>query len=341
MSTIVKVVVIFALLMFIYSVRDVIAIALVALIFSAAIDPLVDKLQRRGIPRGLSIAILFTIIVGLVALIIVLFVPLITDQLTALAANFPSFYERLLKALPASQDQNFVNTIQRSLGTISQQIGSLTQSIFTGVASFFGGFISFVAILVLTFYMTLEENGIRRFFTGLVPSKYHPYLMRLFQRLEERLGLWLRGQLLLGVIIGSMTFIGLLILGVKYTLVLALIAGVTELIPAIGPIIGSVPAILVAFSDSPVKALIVLILYILIQQLENHLIVPRVMSKVTGLNPVIIILVMLIGGKTAGIAGLFLAVPVTLVIQTFLEDFFANRQREDDRLAPEPPVQTD
>jgi len=338
MGTILKIVVVSAALFFLYNVRDIIGITLVALIFSAAIDPWVDSLQRRRIPRSLSIVILFAITVAFVALIVILFVPLITDQLKSLAQNFPAFYERLLSTVPTSQDKTLVGTVQQSLEGASNQLGNLTQSIFTGVASFFGGFVSFIVILVLTFYMTLEEDGIKRFFTGLAPTHYHPYLTRLFLRLQERLGMWLRGQLLLGAIIASMTFVGLLILDVKYVLVLALIAGVTELIPAIGPIIGSVPAILVAFSDSPIKALFVLVLYIVIQQLENHLIVPRVMSKVTGLNPIIIILVLLIGGKTAGIAGVFLAVPVTIVLQTFLDDFLTQRQNTDEKLEPEQPI---
>jgi predicted PurR-regulated permease PerM len=339
MGTILKIVIVGLVLWFLFNVRDIIGIALVALIFSAAIDPWVDGLQRRGIPRSLSIVILFTLTVAFISLIVVLFVPLIIDQLRSLSQNFPAFYERLLSSVPTTEDQSLVGTVQQSLEGASRQLGTLTQSIFTGVASFFGGFISFIVILVLTFYMTLEEDGIKRFFTGLAPTHYHPYLTRLFLRLQERLGMWLRGQLLLGAIVASLTFIGLLILDVKYVLVLALIAGVTELIPAIGPIIGSVPAILVAFSDSPLKALLVLILFIIIQQLENHLIVPRVMSKVTGLNPIIIILVMLIGGKTAGIAGVFLAVPVTIVLQTFLDDFLTQRQAVDEKLEPEQPTQ--
>jgi predicted PurR-regulated permease PerM len=150
------------------------------------------------------------------------------------------------------------------------------------------------------------------------------------------LGDWLRGQLILGLIIGTLTLIGLLAFKVEFAVVLALIAGLTELIPIIGPFIGAIPAVIVAFSQDPVLALIVMGLYIVIQQLENNLIVPRVMSKATGLNPVIVIVSILVGGKVAGITGVILAVPTMIIITTFLEDFLEEKKADDMRLEPTP-----
>jgi predicted PurR-regulated permease PerM len=134
------------------------------------------------------------------------------------------------------------------------------------------------------------------------------------------------------LIIGVLTFIGLSILGVNFALVLSLIAGLTEFVPIAGPFIGAIPAVLVAFTQSPLKALLVIILYIIIQQLENNLIVPKVMQKVTGLNPVVVIVVMLVGAKIAGIPGVILAIPVTIIGNALLENFFKEKQAEANRL---------
>jgi predicted PurR-regulated permease PerM len=146
--------------------------------------------------------------------------------------------------------------------------------------------------------------------------------MNMFVRVQDKLGLWLRAQLLLSGIIFLVTWIGLLILGVKYSLVLALIAGITEVIPFIGPIIGAIPAVLLAFLQSPIKALLVLILYLVIQQLEGNILVPKVMQKTVGLNPIVVIVVILLGAKIAGVLGALLSIPVAVAIMTIAGDWF-------------------
>jgi predicted PurR-regulated permease PerM len=153
--------------------------------------------------------------------------------------------------------------------------------------------------------------------------------MHLIARMQEKIGRWLRGQLLLSLIIFLMTYAGLTILGVRYALVLALFAGVTELIPYIGPFIGLVPALFIALTQSPIVALGVLVLYIIIQQLENYVIVPKVMQRAVGLNPIVIIVAMLVGAKMAGILGIILAVPVATALSVAVGDLFELKRDED------------
>jgi predicted PurR-regulated permease PerM len=178
---------------------------------------------------------------------------------------------------------------------------------------------------VITFYFTVEEEGMKRFIRSVSPSHYHPYLMQLINRIQRRLGYWLRGQLILSVVIFVLTFIGLTILGVDYALLLALIAGIFEIIPYLGPFLGAVPAVFLAFVQSPVKALLVVILYIIIQQLENNIIVPKVMSKSVGINPLLVIIILLVGGKIGGAVGMILAIPVATALSVFFEDFLGKR----------------
>ena len=148
---------------------------------------------------------------------------------------------------------------------------------------------------------------------------------RLFDRVKQRLGLWLRGQLLLGAVVAVLSYVGLLLLHVKFALVLALLAGVTELIPVIGPFIGAVPAVLVAASDHALLGLWVALLYVGIQQLENHLLVPRIMAEATGLNPIAVIVAILAAAKLAGIVGVLLAVPAAIIVKVLVDEWLEVR----------------
>ncbi|MEK7537583.1 MAG: AI-2E family transporter [Patescibacteria group bacterium] len=331
-NTFLKLLVIVLIAAFIYQVRDVLIIVFVALVLAAAIDPWITALQRRGIPRGVGIAIIFISLIAFISLVLIALVPLLADQLTQFIQAFPQLYARGFSLIQGVKDQAILEGLQKGVESLNSAVGQLTKGFFSGVVGFFGGVFTFISIFVLTFYLTMEEQGMKRLAIDIAPARYRPYLTKLFRRIEERLGHWLRGQLLLGVIIAGATYLGLTLLGVKYALVLALIAGITELLPAIGPFIGAIPAVIVALSQQPILALWVGLLYLGIQQLENHLIVPRVMSKATGLNPAIIIIAILVGAKLAGMIGVILAVPTVIIITTFLEDFLEEKKEEDERL---------
>lgn len=335
-TTILKVVLIGLALWFLATISQVLVIVFVALVLAAAIDPWITRLERMGMARGWAMAIIFVGAIALLSLIVILFVPLVVDQLGKFTQAFPKLYERVFSLYQNNQDSVALETIQKGLQNLNSALSDVTKGIFSSVFGFFGGLISVIGVLVLTFYLTLEEKGMKRIAIDLAPAKYRPYLIQLFNRIEDRLGDWLRGQLILGLIIGSLTLVGLLLLKVEYAVVLALIAGVTELIPIIGPFIGAIPAVIVAFSQDPILAVFVIGLYIVIQQLENNLIVPRVISKATGLNPVIVIVAILVGGKIAGITGVILAVPTMIIITTFLEDFLEEKKADDLRLEPPP-----
>lgn len=335
MESIIRVVVVGLVLWFLYGIRSVLAILLVSIIVAAAIDPWVSAMQRRRIPRVVAILVIFLIFFTVISATIALLIPALVSQVRDVAASFPQLYERLTTSIssPLFSKQEIIDSVRRSLESFDQALVKITGPIFSGLASAFGGLFSFIGVVVLTFYLSLEENGIRKFFQAVMPARVQPYLTRLFNRIQERMGRWLRGQLLLSLIIGVLSFIALWILGVKYALLLALIAGVTEIVPIAGPIIGAIPAVLFAFAQSPLKALAVIIVYVVIQQLENNLIVPRVMSRATGLNPIVVIIVMLIGAKVAGIVGVILAIPVTIIINAFLQDFIESREEENAALA--------
>lgn len=338
-SSIIKVVVVLLTLFILYVIREVVALLFVAIVLSAALDPWVDWLQKYKIPRSVSILIIYIIMIGTLSLVIAMMVPPISEQIGQLAKNLPIYYERLALGVSQITDGGELRpSLPEALQGLSASLGEATKSIFSTITGIFGGLISFIAVLVIVFYMTVEEKILKKFIHFLTPPKYQDYMAGLINRMQKKMGLWLRGQLALCLIIGIMTYIGLIILGVKYALLLALVAGILEIIPFVGPIISAVPAILVGFSDSFVKVLLIIALYIVIQQFENHIIVPKVMQKAVGLNPIIVILAILIGIKLGGIVGALLAVPVAAAVGVFLSDIFPHPSEVSKSEASKPEV---
>lgn len=322
-STILKFFLVVLGLLVAYILRDVLAILIVSVVFAAALDPIIDSLQRSRLPRTIAILLVYLILIGVLTLIGILFVPLIRDQIDQLRQSIPSLYQR---ALDLFQQVPSASTLPAT--SFDQSLTRLTASVFSGIAGVFGGIVTIFGVLVLTFYLTVEEKGFKKFLSAVTPQRNHLRMERIVNTIQSRLGGWLRGQLLLSLIIGIASYVGLLVLGIRFTLVLALFAGLTEAIPIAGPFLGAVPAVIVAYSQSPVRALLVLALYFVIQQLENNFIVPRVMSRTTGLNPAAVIIVMLVGAKLAGIAGIILAIPLTIIGQVLVQELWEHRTAE-------------
>jgi len=186
--------------------------------------------------------------------------------------------------------------------------------------------------LVITFYILVQENAIKRILRSLIPNRSLPYAYQLVNRVQKKLGLWLRGQLILGFIIFLLVYFALLISGVKYALILAIIAGLLEFIPYLGPILSGTLAVFLTLFQSPLMALWVLIIYLVVQFFENHVFVPMVMRQTVGLNPVVSIFALLIGGRLAGVIGVILAIPVVTALSVFVQDFFDKKRQKDLKL---------
>lgn len=327
--SILRVLVILAGLVFIYFIRDILALVFVSVFLTAALTPWVNWFQKHSIPRGLAVLIIYLIAFAVIALTVYLIIPPLTEQLGMLANTFPDYFHQVLGGfaeLQTSSQLSGEGALQESLTSLQSTLASATEGLFSAVSTVFGGIIFFMAVLVLTFYMMINEQAFLKFVNQFTPAAYKDYVIDFIKRVQVRLGHWLRGQLFLMFFIFLLTFIGLLIFKVKFALVLALIAGIMELIPYGGPIIGAIPAIIIALGQSPIKAALVVVLYIIIQQIENNLLVPKVMQKAVGLNPIITILAILTGAKLGGITGAILAVPVVTVISMLVVDWQSHRK---------------
>lgn len=326
---VIKVILIFIVFYFLFLIREILAMLFVALIFASAVDPWVDWLQKRKVPRGISIIAIYLIALSVITGVVFLIIPPISKQVNDLANNFPSILEKVISGYEYlreySVQHGILENIKENMGSISSNLQKAAGGIFSTVSGIIGSVLSFFLILVMTFYMVVEENALKKIVWSIAPEKYQVYVMKLINRMQKKVDLWLRGQLILSFIIFILTYVSLLILGVKYALVLALIAGLTEFVPYLGPILASIPAIFLAFTQEPILAVFVAILYYIIQLVENHIIVPKLMQKVVGLNPIISIAVLLVGFKVAGVLGAILSIPVATAISVFLRDIFENR----------------
>ncbi len=336
-GSMIRVIVILLVLGFVYLVKDVLVLLFVAIILSAAFDPMVDWLQTKKIPRALSILGVYIIFIGLVATIIYSLAGPVKDQILDIArdANTAQIYQKVdegLRNLSAIGTADHRPT-SSGLSVVISNLSKASSGIFNFIISLFGGVVSFFIVLVMTFYLVVEEEGMKRFIRSLTPDQHQPYVTQLVKRIQERLAWWLRGQLILSLIVFFLVYLGLTILGVKYALLLALVAGIFEIIPYLGPTLSAIPAVFFAFLQKPSLAVFTIILYVLIQQAENHLIVPKVMGKVVGLNPLVVILSILIGARLAGALGALLAVPVVTALAVYVEDLLDKQRAERNKLA--------
>lgn len=313
------------LFVLVYLLSDVLIILLFAIVIASAVAPFVAWFEQRGIPRVIGVLLLYVMVAALVVLLSTLIVPSITRDLTQLTSAVPRLTESVSSSLDSVQQGapkyfDFVGEFQNILELLSGYLQQFSNSALNLVVGAFGGILSFVAIVVISFYLSAMRKGIETFLESVVPERYEAYVIGLWKRTEVKMGMWLQGQLLLALVVGLMAYVGLALLGVKFALILAILAMVLEVVPIAGPILAAIPAIGLALMQGPQLAFWVFLLYLGIQQLENHALAPIIMGKTTGMNPIVVILAILIGGQLAGIAGAVLGVPVACIIVEILDD---------------------
>lgn len=329
-SAILRIILVGIGLVFLYIVRDIILYLFLAIIIASAINPAATWLRKFHIPRAVSVLAVYIILVAVVVLTVSSIVPPLTEQVGQLGSNLPSVYENFSQSLaPYIFGERIVTNIEELLVSASNQLGKLSGNILATTRTIFGGFFSFLVVLVLAFYFTVDREAMDKFIRTVSPAAYRPYVQSLMERIEGKLGRWLRGQIILSIVIGLVTFIGLSAMGVQYALVLALLAGLLEIIPVLGPILAAIPAIILAFIQAPVLGLVVLVFYIVVQQLENHILVPQIMKRAVGLNPVVVIIALLIGARLAGILGVLIAIPLAAALSVFLSDIFTAKEEQE------------
>lgn len=308
-------IIIIALFWLAIELSGILIIIFISFIIMAALSPFSDFLTRKRIPRILSVIIPYTITIAILVLLIFPLIPFFISQIELLFVNFPKYVGQVARTFNLNIDvSNVKNVFESDLGSLSKNALSVTGKIFSG-------FFSTLTVLVISFYLMLQREMLKKQLIALWPKKYQDQALKTMVQIENKIGWWLQGQLVLSFTIGFFTWLGLTILGLPFALSLGLLAGILEIVPTIGPIVSAIPAIIVALTISPGLAISVVIFYILLQALENHILVPKIMQKAVGLNPIVVIIGVLIGSKFLGILGALLAVPFIAMVIILAKSF--------------------
>lgn len=297
----------------VFQIRDILFLLFIAFILMAGLRPLVDIGERFKIPRGISILLVYILLFGTFGIIGSFLLPPLINESMRFATQLSTSATKIIPQLK-------IETFYPQLGAIGQNIFFVTIGVFSNVIAIFTLFIS-------TFYLLLERKHLSDFLTTVLGEKSGKKIQSIVITVEERIGAWIRGQLALMVIIGIAVYIGLLLLRIPFVLPLAIIAGILEVVPNVGPIVSAVPALFIAWktASNPLLVLAVASLYFIIQQLENSIVVPLIMKKAVGLSPLITIISLLIGGRLAGVPGILFAVPFVLIVQTVMQQIWGRK----------------
>ncbi len=331
-GTIIRIILFIILGALLYTISNILFMLLVSIVLATFVDAIARKLKKYKVPRTMSVVTVFIFIIAALVGLTYAVVPTLFNELayafTALSKYVPQ------DKLKAIIDPNFINSVQSFINSIGgevepSQVASTTKALITNVTgafygtvqTLFGSVANLVLIIVLSFYLAIQEKGVENFLRLIMPLKYEEYVVDLWGRSSRKIALWLRGQMLLALLMSVITFSVLYILDVPYALLLSLLTLVCELIP-FGMVFATIPAVLAGFSAGGFElGLIVLLIYFLLQQLEGYVFVPLMNKRTTGISPLMVILALLIGAKLAGFWGLVLAMPVSLFLLELMNDF--------------------
>jgi predicted PurR-regulated permease PerM len=315
-----------ALALALFAIRDLVLVLVASIVIASAVEPATLWMQERRIPR------LFAVL-GLYISMALVFAGLFYFLLLPLIGEFSNFVTALPDISTSLGSEGLFNSgsiFQNisesfSLSSVVTQINSallsFTEGAFSSATFIFGGVLSFILIVILSFYMAVQEDGVGKFLRVVTPWRQERYIVDLWKRSQKKIGYWMQGQLILAGIIAVLVYLGLMLLRIPHALLLAVAAGVFEIIPLFGPVIAAIPAILVGFSTGGMsQALLIAGFFIIIQQFENQLIYPMVVKKVVGVPPMVSILALLIGGKLAGFLGILISVPLAAILMEFVSD---------------------
>ena len=330
-GTIVRVFLVALIIFLIYFLRDLVLVILTAIVVASFVEAVVPRFKKIRIGRVFGVVILYVTGIFLLAGLFYLFAPLLVTEIYNFA-SFISSYAPGIDFLNYFQSEAFsgakdiVGNLSQgfsisSLMAISKAfIDNLSGGFFTTLSVAFGSIFNVFLIVIISFYLSIQEKGIENFLRIIIPIKQEDYVIDLWRRVRRKIALWMKGQMLLGVLIMVLTYLVLSLLGIKYALLLSIIAGIMELIPY-GILIAVIPAVGFSFlSGGFSSALMVAGAYLIIHQFEVYLFSPLIIKRVTGLSPLVIILAVLIGFKLAGFWGLILAIPGAVLLMELLND---------------------
>jgi predicted PurR-regulated permease PerM len=315
-----------------YLAKGALLLVYISALLAIGFGPVVHTIEHRlapgtqRLPRWLAILIVYLVMVGVLTVVGLLVIPPLIEQAQELWTRLPELLDNGQSLLMRYGLLNHKITLEEAVRS-GPAGGNAVGTVATAVTRVVGGILEFLTILILTFYLLIESNTLFAGFARLFPRPDRPRVEAAARKISAKVSAWLSGQLMLAGTIGASAAIGLYLLGVPYFYVLALVAALGEMVPVVGPIFSAVPAIAVAATVSPRTVLFVIIFFLVQQQIENHLLVPKVMERQVGVSAVTVIVALLIGGSLLGIVGAILAVPSAAILQVVIQELLDERDR--------------
>lgn len=354
-GTIFKGILLVLLFFFLYFIRDLVLVVLASVVIASAIEPFTVWFGKHRLSRLPAVILMYLGMAGVIVGIFYFFLPPLLNDTSNFLASAPNFFDSVSIWDPLQQDtasnpkqvvqslsadlsqskqvvSNFSSgeSISQIIADVRTSISSLSQGFLGTLSLVFGGLLSSILIIVLSFYLAVQEDGVGTFLEFVIPDKHEKYIIGLWKRVQVKIGLWMQGQLILALVVGLLVYLVLAIFGqslhVGNPLLLAFLAAVFEIIPLFGPILSAIPAVAASYSDGTVTtAIIVIGIYLIIHQLENNLIYPLVVKKIIGVPPILVILALIVGFKLAGFLGVVLSVPLAATLMEYFSDQQKNK----------------
>ncbi len=337
-GTIARAILLIVAAIMLFMLKDLVLVVLTAVVIASSMEPFIQWFMKRRIYRIFSALIVYMVLTGILVGSFYTFVPRLLQDSSEFLSLVPQYLESSSLWNPLDQDiavepraaamsisavpvSSEVSSIKDALQGINEAISSVSVGFVHSASSIFGGLLSFILIAVLSFYLAVQEDGVEKFLRIVIPDKNENYVVNLWKRTQTKIGLWMQGQIILALLVGALVYLGLTLLGVKNALLFAVLAAILETIPLFGPILAAIPAVAVSYNDGGATAsFLVAGLYLIIHQLENHIIYPLVVKKIVGISPILVILALLVGLKLAGFLGIILSVPIASLLVEFLDD---------------------
>lgn len=327
--TIVKVFVWLCVFMALFYLSDFVVSVLVAVVLAFAVEPPIKFLKKHKIPRWVSVPMLFVVIIVMIGVVISVFIPPLVDDFTRFVRALPVILDSVKifgNDLGLKDLSLYISDLSRDISkgqiiTIIKEAFFGTSSVFATTSILIERIVNIILTLVLSFYFALEEGGVKKFLTLILPESYESYVGDLCDRVQNKISLWAQGQFLLSFFVALLVYVPLLVLSFPYAALLATLAFIGEFIPMVGLTMSMIPAFFIAWSHGGIDLfLIILGFYVIVSQLESHILYPRVMNKMVGVPSVLVIIAIVIGAKLAGIWGVILAVPFAAVVMELAND---------------------
>ena len=330
-GTFIRLIVVAAAAYAVWVLKDLALLVITAVVIASALEPGVGFFMKYKMPRILAVLVMYLAVFGSLFGVVYFMLPPIIGDTQNFLASVPQYLETV--ELPAelagvmqtpffsADTGGTASSVIETIFTFRSEFAQGSDGAIQLVSAFFGGVFALVLVIVLSFYFAIQETGVEQFLRFVTPQKHEEYVVGLWGRAKKKIGLWMQGQLILSLIVGVIVYLGLMLIGVPYALLLAVIAAIFDLIPIFGSLIAGVVGVIVAFSFGGLPiALIVAGLYFIVNQFEAHLIYPLVVNKVVGIPPLMVIIALIAGGTLAGFLGVLLAVPLAAALREFLDD---------------------